>query len=143
MNIQDIIKGAKRFHACEIADSIFSVDDAINMFLSPQGREFAMNTGYPRIEDLRVSSELWKDNHRVFLDTGDSISNSTDALAIGNTNLTINADNPNKLYHIMAMHGAKVTIKASGYAVVTATNIGGRIEVINDGSASIDIEEKK
>lgn len=141
--IHDIINSAKEYKACEIADGISSPHEAITALLSPQGREFALNTSFPHVDDFKaIESDLLKDS-RVFLNSGVVSCRQYKAVAIGDTTLDFVAYKPTALYHIMAMHGAKVTIKASRYAVVTATNIGGSIEVINDGTAVVNIEESK
>lgn len=139
--ILDIIRSAKEYNACEIADAIGSSHEAITALLSPQGREFALNTGFPHIEDFRaLQADLSKDS-RVFLDAGAVSCRQYRAVAVGDTLLDFVAYKPTALYHVIAMHGAKVRIKASRYAVITVTNIGGSIEVINDGSAVVNVEE--
>lgn len=142
MTLQDILIGSKRFKACCLTNSISDANQAITTFLSPQGREFALNTGYPRLEDIRNTSDIWMNDRRIHLDSGNVTVGDYDSIAAGDTSLTLIADKPSKLYHVMAIHGARVTVKASEYAVVTATNVCGTIEVVNDGTAVINIEKR-
>lgn len=140
--LKEIVAGSKKYNACGITDSITDSYDAVSAILSPQGREFVMNTNYPPIKELRATTELWKDDDRVWIDAGCCETNLADVVAIGETNLLVYANKSGRLYHIMALHGAKVVIKASNYAVITATEINSTIDIENDGTATILIEKK-
>lgn len=143
MTLEEIINAARRYKACEKASAITDAASAVAAILSPQGREFALHTGYPRLEDLRASAEVWKDIPEVSVDKGRVDSSAHETIAAGDTEAVVAASGPERLYRVMAMHGAKVRIEARDYAVVTATNVGGEIEVANDGTAVVNIEEKR
>lgn len=140
--IRAIIGKARRYGACRAADGIYTASDAISILLTAQGREFAMNTSFPGAMEFRGMKAELQDDGRVFIDSGETTCNRQDAVAVGDSVLDYIADRPDELYHIVVMHGAKVRIRASRYAVVTATNIGGEIIIENDGTALINIEQK-
>lgn len=139
--VNKIVKVAQRYKACAKALEIDSIESAISVLLSPQGREFAINTKYPLIEVFRDNKSAAEGLSNVIIDSSAVITDIHDMVVAGNSEITFIASGTKALYHIIAMHGAKVTIKASNYAVVTATKINAEIECINDGTALIKIEE--
>lgn len=138
---EKIIREATGMGACVLANRIHDLREAIYMLLSPQGREFAMRNGYPTAAVFRRNMEALGKIEGVYVDAGRrGVSGTHDIVAVGDTELTVHATGTARLHHIMAMHGARVHIRASNHAVVTATEAGGTIMIDNDGTAVIKIE---
>lgn len=139
--IDDIKQNAHSLGACALLDNVDSFKDAVRLLTTPQGREFACRTGYPSLDTWRENESDVKD--LVFLDSGD-VTVCGDCIAVGSTNVDVIAVGTEKLTHIIIMHGARLSLTACRYAVVTITNVCGEIEQIdNDGTARIYIEEKQ
>lgn len=139
--VDKIVKVAQKYKACAKALEIDSIESAISVLLSPQGREFAINTKFPSIETFRDNKSALENLSNVLVDASATVSNIYNMVIAGDSEITFIASNTKALYHIVAMHGARVKIKASNYAVITATKINAEIECINDGTAIIKIEE--
>lgn len=142
-NMEEILKTLHRLNACDVSSQITDIKTAIGVLLTPQGREFALNTNYPTLAAFRENTAILADMDNVYVDSGTVITDNHNVVAVGNSDVTLYAIGTDALYHVMAMHGANVKIDARNYAVVTATSIGGNIEYTNDGTAVIVMEEKK
>ncbi len=140
-SVEKIVNTAARFNACNIVSEIKDMNSAIATLLTPQGREFAMRTGYPSFAAFRENVAELSRIPGVFIDAGKCVCSIYDTVSVGDTFLTVMAFGVERIYHVMAMHGARVRIDARNHAVITATSIGGYFEFINDGSAIINIEK--
>lgn len=141
-NIDKIISEAISRKACGKVREIRSMGNAISVLLSAQGREFAIRTGYPTASVFRDNRDALSGVPGVYVDAGHIHASGHDTVAVGDTVVTVEAGNPDGLYHIISMHGAHVILDASDYAVVTLTVIDGTFEIVNDGTAAITIERK-
>lgn len=141
--IEEIKKSALALGACGKLESINSIEDAIALLMTPQGREFALNTGYPTLEVWRSNAEKVNATPKVFLDTLNVNIGNHDCVAIGNTKLHANLNGVDQLYHVIAMHGAEVEINASNYAVVTVTSINATVKITNDCTANVTVEQSE
>ena len=140
--IEKILETAKGYKACEKTDGITDMQSAIATLLTPQGREFALNTGYPNLSTFRENAEELGRVRGVFVDRGKCLASNMDCIAVGDTDLTLSLSGVERLYHVMAMHGAHVTVDARKYATVTITKAGGSVTVTGDGTAAINIEKR-
>ncbi len=134
---------ALAYGACDTVVSLKSIADAISLLMTPQGREFALNTGFPTLEVWRKNKNEVNFTPCVYLDTKNVFASNHDIVAIGDSEVTVTLSKPDKLYHIIAMHGATVEINASNYAVVTVTSINSTVTVKNDGTAIVTVEQSE
>lgn len=141
--INCIKETALNLGACYKVESINSISAAIALLMTPQGREFALNTGFPTPEAWRDNSAAVNAVPGVYLDNPDVNVVNHNCVAIGNTILRVGFSGTDLLYHVIAMHGAKVEINASKYAVVTVTNINADVTVTNDGTAVVRVEQSE
>lgn len=141
-DIEKILREAHGYKACDKTDGITDMQSAITTLLSPQGREFALNTGYPTLSVFRENMESVSKVRGVFADRGKCLASNMDCVAVGDTDLTLSLSGTDRLYHVMAMHGAHVTVDARRYATVTVTKAGGTVSVTGDGTAAVNIEER-
>lgn len=139
--LQQIINSARGRGACEAVEGMITFRDAIGLLLSPQGREFALLTGFPWISTWRENASEIDRFGEIYLDCGRCRAVNADCVAVGETSMEITLHGTARLYHIMAMHGAHVALHAGNHAVVTVTEAGGTIEIHNDGTAAITIEK--
>lgn len=129
--------------ACDKVESINSISDAIDLLLTPQGREFALKTGFPSLELWRTIANHILLPDCVFLDDDKVRVCDSNLVVVGESLVSIIADKPVYLYHVIAMHGAKVEVYASNYAVVTVTNINAETIIHNDGTAHVMVEQSE
>lgn len=143
MYIDYIKKSALELGACNKVESINSISDFVALLMTPQGREFALKTGFPSIELWRTTANHILLPDCVFLDEDKQGVDEPKVVIVGESQVSIIANKPINLYHIIAMHGAEVEIKASNYAVVTVTNINSTVKIHNDGTASVIVEQSE
>lgn len=133
--------------ACSLKGEVDSLESAVRMMFSPQGREFCIKTGFPTLDFLRKHKEELNAIPGVFIDCGNITLHSLDSqypnlLISGLTRVLIHISKPIHLHKIIVAHSAKLTLNATDHAVVTITKIGeAEIEIINDGTAKIIIEK--
>lgn len=138
---EDIKRTALALGACGKAERINTTEDAIALLMSPQGREFALKTGFPDLETWRGHREDANRCPGTYVDTRNVFASNHDTIAIGDAEVRVTLNRGDKLYHIMAMHGARVEIQASNYAVATVTAIDATVRVTNDGTARVRVEQ--
>ncbi len=141
-DIEKILETAQRYKACGKTDGITDMASAIATLLSPQGREFALNTGYPSLATFRENKESVSKVRGVFVDSEKCLASNMDCIAVGDTDLVLSISGTDRLYHVMVMHGAHVTLDARRYAAVTVTKVGGTVTITGDGTAAINIEKR-
>lgn len=141
--IENIKKRALEIGACTKVKSLESIKSAVELLLTPQGREFAMKTGFPSLDTWRANKDHIADLPEVFLDIEKGEAVNQDCVCIGDSDVSVELNNTARLYHIIAMHGASVEINASDYAVVTVNEIGSKIKIKNDGTAIVTVEQKE
>ena len=141
--IDDRKKAALSLGACNKVESVSSISEALALLMTPQGREFAVKTGFPSLEMWREQSVIIDRIPHVLLDAPKCVVNGQDLIVIGNTEVVATYNEPDKLHHIIAMHGAKVTVVANNYAVVTVSSYDAEIEFEGDDTALIYTEDNK
>ena len=141
--IEEIKKSALALGACNKVESINSIEDAIALLMTPQGREFVLKTGFPSLDLWRITANHILLPDCVFLDEDKYDVDESNVVIVGESSVSIIADKLESLYHIIAMHGAEVEIKASNYAVVTVTSINSTVKINNDGTAIVTVEQSE
>lgn len=138
IDVQEIRAEALRKNACGKIAEIRDTPELIRLFYSPQGIEFAAKTGFPDLALLRANKEELA-LYGILADAGEIELPSREYLCIaGDTRAVIHASQNEFVHNILVMHGAEALIKASGYAVVSATEIAaGGLCVENDGTAVV------
>lgn len=127
--VKDIYGLARRYGACDLFSGKESAEQLIKLFLSPQGIEFCQNTGYPDLETIRSFKDIDVSRYGVYIDADIQLHNPAKTVLVGDTTAELVFDDEAEMRHeVIVMYGAKAVIKASCYAVVFLTNIGGTIE---------------
>lgn len=132
--------------ACNLKDDVDSLESAIRMMFTPQGREFCVKAGFPTRELLRKHKDELNAIPGVFIDEGkigpSFIPDNVKSILIsGDTKAFLYVSKPIHLHKIIVAHNAKLDLLAEDFAVATITVIGeAQIEISNDGTAKITIE---
>ncbi len=138
ITIQSIIDQARRLGACNLIDKVRTLDELIALLFSAQGIEFCENTHYPDDATLRnVQRDTDLSRYGLYTDSGHTqIRGQYNVAIYGDTTANIIADRNQQVYKIL-IFGGSATIHASNYSVIRVINLGGRSNIINDGSAVI------
>lgn len=139
--IQNIKSDALSIGACDKIGKVVDYKSLVNLFFSPQGREFCEEHNYPSLDMFREISNDVKP-HRVFVDAGRIEAYNEPYIAlVGDTHAKIKIHGVDCLYHVILMHGATAEIEASHYAVAQIINIsGGEVAIHNDKTTKIHYE---
>ena len=125
----DVTKTAADLGACSKSGNVSDWKSLVWLFFSAQGREFCKEKAYPPLD---MFQEMKQDiqPYGVFVDAGDrKSSNDTNVALIGQTSAELTYDDNTKVHKVIIMHGAKVTINASNYAVILIENWGGEVSI--------------
>jgi len=111
--------------ACNKFKGNETLEELIALFKSPQGIEFCINKHFPNMSTLRMFrsfTDLTK--YGIYLDANViTLHDPEYVVLIGKTSASINIKSCKNLHQVVAMHGAKCTINASGWSV-TKTECG-------------------
>ena len=148
--IEEIKKSALALGACGKVESINSIEEAVKLLMTPQGREFAVKTGFPTLDTWQeVWDKMPEDEEPrisgvyILVDSVKAILHNEDCIVVGKSKLSVDFNKPDKLHYIIAMHGATVEINASNYAVVTVSSINATVKINNDGTAIVTVEQSE
>ncbi len=96
-----------------------ALDDIVALFLSPQGIEYCIHHHFPNIATMRMFKEYGMERYGIYIDAGVvTLVNPERAVLIGRTSATVNCDTCER-HEVVFMHGAKGTVNATGWAVVS------------------------
>lgn len=109
---------AKKLAVCELLNGDETLPELIDKLFSPQGREFATRFGFPSVETFRSFKQFGIDELGVFVDSAEiALTDVSRVCLIGNTSARLNY-RETQGNTVVAMHGARVNINASGFSVV-------------------------
>lgn len=136
--IKTIREEARRMGACNLADKVHDWQSLARILLSAQGLEFVQkNQGDELMALFRAHGAAVAD-YGIMVDAGQvEVTKTRRAAFVGETSATVEAEGTEKAYVLAAIGGARLTVKASGYAVIRLYNIGGEVSIENDGTAII------
>lgn len=101
------------------AQNAKSVQDLINLMLTPKGIEFCMQKGFPKVENLKAYEESLLQNH-VVISGKHNISNPRLLLVYGG-DVTIEVDGFN-VSEVYVTNDAKVNVIAKGGCYIAIEN---------------------
>ena len=128
---------ALRLDACRLAVGLRDAASAARLMLSPQGREFMRRHGWPTLDVLRQDAAGLR-VHGVVVDGAADVRNA-DVVAAGDADVAVRLSGTGRLWHVVALHGARVRVVARDWAVVTVDNISGEVEVDADATARVHV----
>lgn len=117
--IQQIYSQAVNIGACPLfTGKEKTLEDIIELFLTPQGMEFCTEHHFPNIATIRLFKQYGVERFGIYIDAGViTLKNPKRAILIGKTSATVNVDTLER-HEVTFMHGAKGTVNASKWAVV-------------------------
>lgn len=136
--LEGLIDIVKSMGACDKADQMTGWKKVSELMKSPQGIEFMAKHGYPDIETCRKYADKVR-LYSIYIDAGkiNLRSRLLIGIFIGNTDAEVNCHGTYATHTYVVMHGARITIDARDYSVARVYNIGGEVNIINDGTSKI------
>lgn len=136
--VERIKEEARKLGACGKADEIKGWKTLARVMLSPQGLEFLQkHPRWPEIGEFRANKAAVRP-YGIYVDQSPARVNKVQQAAfVGDIDCTVSAHGTSTTHIFVVMHGARLTIEASNYAVIRIYNLGGTITVKNDGTAKI------
>ena len=138
MNIVDkVTMAVEDMGACDTFEGR-TLDKLIEQLFTPQGLEFVMKNAYPDLDTFRKFKKYDTEKLGVYIDCGDiTLTDPERVFLIGDTRATLNFTQT-RAYKVRLMFGAKATVNASGYSVVSVgKDRMSRVEVNTSDSALI------
>lgn len=122
---------AEKYRACSMFKGTETIEDALKLFLSPQGIEFCTKHSFPTIEMCRRFKGHVASSLGIYVEEDVKVQNRPLVILVGNCRAELEYNIPGKRYQVVLMHGATAHIKASNWSVVFVNKDGG-------GEASIE-----
>lgn len=116
--LKEIYQDGKALGACSAFSEAKTVKEIVDELFTPQGIEFCLKLRFPTLDVFRQFDKEEVKQYGVYIDCGDlELSDPQRAFLVGNTKATIKCA---KLQNnsIYLMHGASVSVIASGFAIV-------------------------
>jgi hypothetical protein len=113
------------------------MDELIELFFTPQGIEFCSKYNSPGLADFHRFRGMHVEKGGFYIDTPVKAKNLPRVALIGGETVAELEFTETEGYTVVLMHGSKVKIIASGYAVVFLTNAGGEVEIIQKDNAKV------
>lgn len=138
IEVSEVMKSANLLGACSKSGGVSDWKSLSWLFFTPQGREFCEKNNFPSLSMFReMKNEIVE--YGIYVDAGNiSKINDKDIALIGNTSAELTYSGTECIHKIILMHGAKVNIRASGYAVIFIVNIGTcEVEIEKDSTVKI------
>lgn len=136
--VKAVTEGIKANGACKSFNG-GTLEKLVEQLFTPQGVEFIMKTGYPRLYEFReIQKETDLKPFGIYVDSGDiELSENRKVFLIGETMAKLNyrelANN-----NVYMIYGAKADIHASGYAVVKVEkDFGSTVDSVAEDKAVI------
>lgn len=128
MTAQQILQQAKKYGVCSMLTGKETTSELMKLIFTPQGIEFCTKFNFPDIDTFQKYKGFEAERNGIYVNTDVELHNVECLLLVGNTSAVLTYNDPTKSHHVILMHGAKATIKASGYAVVFVVNTGGTVK---------------
>jgi hypothetical protein len=126
---QRIYAQAKKAGVCSLLKGHENTDELMNLFFTPQGIEFCSEHNFPGMEELKPFRSRQATRGGFYINTPARLKNPRRVALCGEETVAcLEYNDVSQSHEVVVMHGATAKIKASGYAVVFITNIGGLVE---------------
>lgn len=136
--IRQIYMQAKLLDVCDKFTGLeTTLDDIVDLFLSPQGIEFCIKNHFPNMSTFRLFKQYDIEKYGIYIDAGTiTLKNPNRAVLIGRTIATVLYDKL-ELHQIVLLHGAKAIVNATKWAVVNTNVESGCIIIKNTADHAI------
>lgn len=122
MDKENLLKGiyqdGKALGACSAFSEAKSVKEIVDELFTPQGVEFCLKLRFPTLDVFRQFDKEEVKQYGVYIDCGEiELTDPKRVFLVGNTKATVKcAKTQNNSIYLM--HGASVSVIASGFAIV-------------------------
>lgn len=136
--VNEIMQSASLLGACAKSNGVSDWRSLTWLFFTPQGREFCEDNNFPSLEMFQGMRDNISE-FNILVDAGNvSRENDVNVGLIGNTSGQLVYNDNTVVHKVVLMHGAKVRIKASDYAVILLVNVGNcEVEIEKDNTVVI------
>lgn len=118
--VKQLYKDARPYKPCKLFRGDETFRELMELFLSPQGLEFCIAHDFPRNDRLRAIKEAGASGMGVWIDAGKKrAENARIIVLVGKTDFNLHYDTLEHACRVVLMKGARCTLHASGYAVVS------------------------
>lgn len=116
--LKEIYQDGKALGACSAFSEAKTVKEIVDELFTPQGIEFCLKLRFPTLDVFRQFDKEEVKQYDVYIDCGEiELIDPQRAFLVGNTKATIKcAKTQNNSIYLM--HGASVSVIASGFAIV-------------------------
>lgn len=120
--VKKLYKAARPFGPCGMFRGTESFRELMELFLSPQGIEFCMENDFPPAGYLQAVREAGASEMGIHIDEGKGTARNARIIAlVGDTDFELFYDTLEYACKVVLMKGARCTIHASGYSVVSVS----------------------
>lgn len=134
IQVNQILSNAVGLGACDKSGTASDWRSLAWLFFSSQGCEFCKEHNYPSLEMFReMKGNI--EAYGVHVEEDVKAINEDKAIISGTAELTYHGTD--RAFKVIIMHGAVVHLKVGNYAVVRVENMGGKLNVDNDGTAEV------
>lgn len=137
MDVSKIHEEARKLGSCDFLTGVENFVELSEMLFTPQGSEFCKKFKFPSMETLNSFKGLQAELNGIYINTQLKAKNISRVALFGRDAIAELEYNKTEGFRVIVMHGAKVTIRASGYAVVFVTNAGGEVNFETSGNAKV------
>lgn len=116
---------AEKYRACSMFNGTESVEQALRLFITPQGIEFCTKHSFPTLDMCRKFKGSVAESLGVFVEQDIVTRNLPMVVLIGPCHAELEYDDSTKRHQVVLMYGASAHIKATNWAVVFINNAGG------------------
>ena len=116
--LKEIYQDGKALGACSAFSEAKTVKEIVDELFTPQGIEFCLKLRFPTLDVFRQFDKEEVKQYGVYIDCGEiEVTDPQRVFLVGNTKATIKcAKTQNNSIYLM--HGASVSVIASGFAIV-------------------------
>ena len=137
IDVEAIHIEAKRLRSCEFLTGNENFEELAEMLFTPQGTEFCKTHKFPRMDLLLPLKGDEAEQNGIYINSRVEVSNIPKIAIFGHKSEAVLEFSNTEGFNVIVMHGAKVKIKASEYAVVFLTNVDSNVECEVTGNAKI------
>ncbi len=123
---------AEAYRVCSMFKGNETVEELATLYKTPQGVEFCMRYHFPNLATIRTFKKDRPERFGIYIDAGNITLNEPKdkVLLIGRTTATVNCSETRN-YNVVCLHGGKVIVNASKWAVVRVESENGCTVVRN------------
>jgi len=117
--VEKLYEAAKPYHPCNLFKGTETLDELLQVLLTPQGWEFCIKYDFPGNEQLGLLKTYINEDMDIYIDAGHkSLRNHKLVILAGDCDFRLEYDTLEHPCRVVLLKGARARIRANGYAVV-------------------------